>query len=301
MLIVKQSERFKGLGSSRFKSEKEVENIIMKIKNIEDIIKEKLFIIGRQVTFDEIDETLDYLALDKQGNMVVIELKKTFYSATNSDFQTTKYAGYISQWSLADIKEQAEGYIYGEEKRRINFEIEARKFLDVDLSYINNQGPRIILIGSKENQKLNVACDWLYGQGVDIAIYKLERYVEGSNEFIVSNKLIPGKKLKKYGPGLDDYYDKKYHLNKCTHKTGQVVEAFVETIEELYNLDGPDWSNKSKVKFTKSGKNMVEFRINKQSINVTRNRSFFNPFSWEEVERALKNKLDFSIEGKVNI
>src|SRR6056297_1208539 len=78
LLIVKQSERFKGLGSSRFKSEKEVENIIMKIKNIEVIIKEKLFIIGRQVTFDEIDETLDYLALDKQGNMVVIELKKLF-------------------------------------------------------------------------------------------------------------------------------------------------------------------------------------------------------------------------------
>jgi len=300
MLIKRQSKQFKGVRSSRFKSEKEVENIIIQIKNIEDIIKEKLFIIGRQVTFDEIDETLDYLALDKQGNMVVIELKKTFYSATNSDFQTTKYAGYISKWTLADIKEQAEGYIYGKEKRRINFEIEARKFLDVDLSYIN-QDQRILLIGSKENQKLNVACDWLYGQGVDIAIYKLERYIEGNNEFIVSNKLIPGKKLKKYNPGLNDHYDKKYHLNKCTHKTGHVVEVFIDTIEKLYDFDAPDWSNKSNVKFTRDGKNMVEFRINKESINVTRSKSYGNPFSWKEVERALKNKLDFSIKGKVNI
>ena len=81
----------------------------------------------------------------------------------------------------------------------------------------------------------------------------------------------------------------------------QLVEAFVETIEELYDLDGPDWSNKSKVKFTRDGKNMVEFRINKESINITRNRSYGNPFSWKEVKRALKNKLDFSIKGKVNI
>lgn len=297
---MRQSEQFKGVGNKRFRSEKEIENIIMKIKNIKDILKEELMIIGHQVSFEQLEDKLDYIALDKNGNLVVLELKKSFYSATRSDFQTTKYAGYISTWSLADIKEQAEGYIYSKENRRINFEIEARKFLDVDLSYIN-QDQRIILIGAHENQKLNAACNWLYEQGVNIVLYQLERYIEGSKEFIVSNKLIPGKRVKKYSPSLDNHYDKKYHLNKCTHKTGQVIKAFVETVEELFDFNGPDWSNKSKVKFTKNGKNMVEFRVNKASINVTRNKSYGNPFNRKEVKRALQNKLDFSIKDKVSM
>ena len=228
-----------------------------------------------------------------------IELKKSFYSGTNSDFQTVKYAGYISKWSLADIKEQVENYIYSTENRRINFENEARKFLDVDLSYLN-QNQRIILIGSKENQKLNVACDWLYENGIDIVIYKLERYVEGNNVFIVSNKLIPGKKLKKYQPALNNHYDKKYHLNKCSHKTGQVVEAFVDTVEEIYNFDVPDWSNKSNVTFSRNGKIMVYFRTNKESIYVSISHAYGNPFIVKNVMKALRNKLEFSVKDKIN-
>ena len=300
MLIIRQSEQFKGVGYKKFRSEKEVENIIMKIKNIEDILKEELMIIGRQVQIDVIEDTLDFLALDKKGKLVIIELKKSFYSATHSDFQITKYAGYISRWTLADIKEQAEGYIYKKEKRRINFEIEAKKFLDVDLSYIN-QDQRIILIGAKENQKLNTACNWLNEQGVDIVLYKLKRYIEGSNEFIVSNQLIPGKMIDRYGPSLDNHYDKKYHFNQCSHKTGQIIEAFVETVEEFYDFNGPDWSNKSKVKFTKNGKNMVEFRVNKASINVTRCRVYGNPFNRKKVKKALQDKLGFPIEDKVSL
>jgi len=301
LLLSNNSGKFKGLKQKEFKSEKEVENIVKNTKNMKDIINEELWLIGKQMSFNKSKKTLDFLAIDKVGNLVVIELKKSLQSnGTNAETQTIIYASVVSSWNLKDIKKQVENYVYEEENRRVNFEIEAKKFLDVDLSYIN-QDQRILILGSKSNESLDLACDWLHRHNIDIAIYKLKKYIFEGIEFIVSYKTVPGKKLKKYGPNLGNHYDKKYHLSKCSYKTGQVVETFIETIEENYDIKGPNWSNKSTVTFSKDEKIIMKFRINKKSMYITVSNFYNNPINIEKIIKEMSNKLDFGIKDKISL
>ena len=301
MLLINNSGQFKGIKQKEFKSEKEIENIVKNTKNMKDIVNENLWMIGEQMSFDNKKKTLDFLAIDKRGNLVVIELKKSLQTnGTNAETQTIVYASALSCWNLKDIKKQVEDYVYKKENRRVNFEIEANKFLDVDLSYIN-QDQRIIIVGSKNNESLDLACDWLYKHGIDVAIYKLEKYIFEGFEFIVSYKAIPGRKVKKYGPNLGNHYNQKYHLNKCSYKTEQIVKTFVKIIEKNYDLEGPDWSNKTTVTFSKDEKIIMKFRINKESIYITVSNLYNNPINIKKIIEEMSNKLDFGIKDKINL
>ena len=141
----------------------------------------------------------------------------------------------------------------------------------------------------------------MHRHNIDIAIYKLKKYIFEGIEFIVSYKTVPGKKLKKYGPNLGNHYDKKYHLSKCSYKTGQVVETFVKAVEKNYDIDGPDWSNKSTVTFSKDEKKVMQFRVNKKSIYVTSSNGYYNPIDIKKILKEMSKELDFSIKDKINL
>ena len=73
------------------------------LNSIPAILGEELLIITSEYDrFDKTNERLDLLALDKDGNLVVIELKRDD-SGKNVDLQAIKYAAYCSTLRLADI------------------------------------------------------------------------------------------------------------------------------------------------------------------------------------------------------
>ena len=55
------------------------------------ILGEDLLIIGREVLVKNIGDAIDLIGIDRDGNLVVIELKKGSLSG-NVDFQSLKYA-----------------------------------------------------------------------------------------------------------------------------------------------------------------------------------------------------------------
>lgn len=300
MLLRESSRKFSRLKKRRFRSEKEVENIIFSGEK-ENIFGEELFIIGRHLTFNSIDDELDVLALDKEGNLVVIEAKKTFSSATTADSQALRYASYISNWSLLEIKEATEDYYIQKSNNRINFEKKINDFLDVDLSFVN-QNQKIILFGSNHNRKLFSSCGWLQKQGIDIEIFQVEKYTSlESEQFIKIKKINPKIWMKKYSPKLKGEFDKKYHLRSCTRDTAELVEAFVEVINELYSYSGPDWSNQTYIKFLDSEKriNILEVMINQNSIYVNPTYSRQRNFNKSKVKEEVNKKVDFDIKKMI--
>ena len=80
-----------------------------------DILGEEIFIITSEYDrFDKTNERLDLLGLDKDGNLVVIELKRDD-SGKNVDLQALKYAAYCSTLCFDDLVDMYVNY-----KRNIN-------------------------------------------------------------------------------------------------------------------------------------------------------------------------------------
>ena len=68
-----------------------------------DLLGEELLIITNEYDkFDKTKERLDLLALDREGNVVVIELKRDD-SGKNVDLQALKYAAYCSTLTLDKV------------------------------------------------------------------------------------------------------------------------------------------------------------------------------------------------------
>ena len=67
------------------------------------ILGEDLLIVGKEFSsFDRTNERLDLLAVDTDGRLVIIELKRDD-SGTNAHWQAIKYASYLSDASREDI------------------------------------------------------------------------------------------------------------------------------------------------------------------------------------------------------
>lgn len=84
-----------------------------KEQNLEDwierkpeILGESLLITGRQVQVSGVENQLDLLALDRAGNIVVIEVKRDIADVP-ADFQALRYSAAIANRSYETIKIQA--------------------------------------------------------------------------------------------------------------------------------------------------------------------------------------------------
>lgn len=77
---------------------KERQHIEEWIRKDPEILGEDLLIIGHEYEKFEVNERLDLLALNRDGNVVIIEFKRDT-SGSNVDFQALKYASYCVRLS----------------------------------------------------------------------------------------------------------------------------------------------------------------------------------------------------------
>lgn len=89
---------------------KEREHIEEWIRKNPEILGEELLMIGHEYDKFEVNERLDLLALDKEGNLVIIEVKRDT-TGGHVDFQALKYASYCSRLSPKDVFEIYADYI----------------------------------------------------------------------------------------------------------------------------------------------------------------------------------------------
>ena len=80
------------------------------ISSDSSILGEPLLIVGRQVLIPDTKDRLDLLALDPQGNAVIIELKRGKLKDP-VDMQALRYASYISKWRFEDFESLARNFM----------------------------------------------------------------------------------------------------------------------------------------------------------------------------------------------
>ena len=148
-------------------------------------IGQELFLVGKELQpSDDVEDRIDLLALDKEGNAVVIELKRG--NNRSQLFQAISYAGMVAKWAPGD-------FLKFDESRREAIE----NFLEVDSDEINRT-QRILLIAEDFDYSVLVGAEWLSEQhGVDLSCCRLSlaRDTDGNGEFLVCSNVFPAPEL----------------------------------------------------------------------------------------------------------
>lgn len=164
---------------------------------------EELLIIQKEFDgFNDTRERLDLLALDKQGNIVVIE-NKLDDSGRDVTWQVLKYASYCSSLKPSEIVE-----IYQKYLTRMGITEPADKklleFFDIESDIINdiplNKGltQRVIMVAAEFRKEVTSTVLWLLNYKLRIQLFKVTPYIMGDKVFIDFDQIIPMKSAEVY-------------------------------------------------------------------------------------------------------
>lgn len=155
------------------------------------ILGNDLLIIGKEFSdFDRTNERLDLLAVDRNGKLVIIELKRDD-SGADVHWQAIKYASYFAQATEKDIIN-----LLSRHERISAEEAEARlqNHLGADALNALNNDQRIILASHRFAPEVTNAVLWLNekapGENL-ITCFKLTPYQDGDALYLQASRLIP--------------------------------------------------------------------------------------------------------------
>ena len=171
------------------------------IRTNSEMLGEDLLVVSIEFDrFTRSNDRIDVLALDRSGNLVVIELKRDS-AAGYADLQAIRYAAMVSSMTIEVLIPYYIAYRkkYYEE---ILSESEAKdqfiQFVESDsFSELSNK-PRIILCSEGFSQEITATVLWLRDSDIDISCVKITPYKIDEKIVIVPKIVIPLEEAKQY-------------------------------------------------------------------------------------------------------
>lgn len=169
-----------------------------------DVISNNLMVISSEFCdWQGSNRRIDILAIDTDGKLVVIEVKRTL-TGDFSDLQAIRYASMISTMTfdqVVDLNAQFKEIDRALARDNIRDFLEQSKFSDDEFSEaeINfGQDVQIYLISQEFSQELTTSVLWLRQKNIDIRCIKLNLY-KFEQKFIVDvDKIIPLPEAEEY-------------------------------------------------------------------------------------------------------
>lgn len=159
-----------------------------------EALGEELLIIQKEFDgFDDTRERLDLLALDKDGNLVIIE-NKLDDSGRDVVWQAIKYASYCSTLTTAQIVEiyqrylSQQGQVEGAHNKIAEF-LDAPDLDEVVLNTGNQQ--RMIFVSAHFRREVTSTALWLLSHGLLIQCFKVTPFCSGVELFLNVEQIIP--------------------------------------------------------------------------------------------------------------
>lgn len=181
-----------------------------------DALGEELLIIQKEFDgFDDTRERLDLLALDKDGNLVIIE-NKLDDSGRDVVWQVIKYASYCASLTKGQIVDIYQQYlnktlfhtetIQQEKEPILNAADRICEFLeipDLDEAKLNpGNSQRLMLVAANFRKEVTSTALWLLGQGINIQCFKVTPYALNEQLFLEIDQIIPTPEAKELMIGI---------------------------------------------------------------------------------------------------
>ncbi len=164
------------------------------ISKVPAALGEDLLIIQKEFKgFSETNERLDLLALDKHGDLVVIE-NKLDDSGRDVVWQALKYASYCSSLTRSQIAEAFQAYLTKTRDSRVAHEViadflGAESFDDVVLNKGVSQ--RIILVAANFRREVTSTVMWLLANDIRLQCVKVTLHEQEDQQYLATEQILP--------------------------------------------------------------------------------------------------------------
>ncbi|MBZ8117381.1 DUF4268 domain-containing protein [Roseovarius sp. LXJ103] len=186
--------------------------------------------------FQDTRERLDLLALDKNGQLVVIE-NKLDDSGRDVVWQALKYAAYCSQLNKENIIEIFQRYLDRHGDGRNASEaicefLEVDTLSDVAVNEDNNQ--RIVFIAAKFRKEVTSTVLWLCGHKIDARCIKVVPYKFSGELLVDIQQVIPPPEAADYMVRMAEKATEEKSMKGAQRKSHQIRLAFwAQALEQL--------------------------------------------------------------------
>ena len=164
-----------------------------------EVIEDGLFILAEEYSdWEDSRRRIDLLALDKEGQLVVVELKLSDQQSM-MDLQAIRYAAMVANMTWDRVVDAHRKYL---ESRQINEDSDSRirshlNREDEEIP-ISTANPRIILVSAEFSTELTTSVLWLNQRGLDITCVKLQPCKSGDDVFLERSQVIPPPEAKDF-------------------------------------------------------------------------------------------------------
>lgn len=172
-----------------------------------EALGEDFLIIQKEFSgFNDTNERLDILALDKKGNAVIIE-NKLDDTGRDVTWQALKYASYCSTLTKEQIRSIYQQYL---DKRGLGEEATNKLsefFNNVDyeeLTINHRQSQRIILVAASFRKEVTSTVLWLLNFKIKMQCFKAIPFAHGEQLFMTVEQIIPTKDAEEYTISMVD-------------------------------------------------------------------------------------------------
>lgn len=217
-----------------------------------DALGEELLIVQKEFDgFDETRERLDLLALDKDGQLVIIENK---LDDTGRDvvWQALKYTAYCSNLNTAQIVEMFQSYLNkycggGGAREAIAEFLEVPDLEGVVLNSGNSQ--RIMLVAANFRKEVTATVLWLLGSGISMQCFKTTPYSFGEDLLLDVTQIIPTPEAEEFMINMSSKESEAKSVKGAQRHSHQLRLVFWErALESLRSQGLPRYQNLSPTK-----------------------------------------------------
>jgi len=275
-------------------------------KKIEIISPNTLVISEEFGEWDESKQRIDLLGIDRDANIVVIELKRT-EDGGHMELQAIRYASMVSVLTFERAVDIFKNYI-----EMNNLDYTARDKL---LSFLEWDEPdqekfaqeaRIVLASAEFSKEITTSVIWLNEQGLNIRCIRLKPYVDGDNVLLDVQQVIPLPEAEEYQIQIHEKQQREkvarnnskdrsiytilfngnieienIRKSDIGYKTVEILESNIEFNEEVFNFLRDDRS--------------CNFQLLKKLDEVTDNESKYGKYRVNREPEILYNDIGYYV------
>ena len=165
-----------------------------------EVIAPDLLVVSEEFgEWDDSRRRIDLLAIDKDANLVVVELKRT-EDGGHMELQALRYAAMVSKMRFDQVVDVFGRYLDGRGKDRAEAELQILQHLEWDEPEEDNFGQdvRVILASAEFSKEVTTSVLSLVERGIDIRCVRLKPYKFDGRLLVDVEQIIPLKEAESY-------------------------------------------------------------------------------------------------------